>query len=435
MKLNKDISKLKLPQNLEIGVMVKKHREQLEENKISEDCYSFVLGQSPFPVPKPIKAALEKATGENDYVEAEGIESLREKVKEFNKRNYRLDIPLERILIGPGTKTILAMLFQMLEGHFILPTPAWVGYIPLLQVYCKSFEYLRMSAADDFKVTPNKLRDILKKTAEPSIFILNNPQNPTGALYSKTELIALSEVFSEYDVTVIADEIYALSTYQDGTFTSMASIYPKKTFVTNGISKDRSAGGYRLGTLILPEENKEKLFNMFSTYASSLYSNVSTPIQKACIIAYADNEEIKTYMNDTRNIHRMIGEYFSKYCDNIPGLSASKPKGGFYFTLDFNGVKDKLKKRGITTALELCHALFDNPYKVALITGDALGVDEEDFISRIAFVDYDGVAILKSYNKEKPIGREEEIKFISKHMAHMQKGFENIRQFIIDLDE
>ena len=435
MKLNKEISKMKLPQNLEIGLMVKEHREQLEEGNITEDCYSFVLGQSPFPVPKPIKAALAKATGENDYVEPEGIKALREKVKEFNRRHYDLDILLERILIGPGTKTILAMLFQMLEGHFILPTPAWVGYIPLLQVYCKSFEFLRMSAKDGFKVTPNKLRDILKKTEEPSIFILNNPQNPSGALYSKSELIALSKVFKEYDVTVIADEIYALSTYQEGSFTSMASIYPKKTFVTNGISKDRSSGGYRLGTLILPEENKEKLFNMFTTYASSLYSNVSTPIQKACLVAYADNEKIKTYMNDTRDIHRMLGDYFSQYCDKIPGLSASKPEGGFYFNLDFNGVKDKLNKKGITTALKLCHALFDNPYKVALITGDALGVDEDDFISRIAFVDYDGEAILKAYRKAKPIGREEEITFISKHLAHMQKGFENIRQFINDLDK
>jgi len=432
VKLNQNIAKLKLPENLKIGLMVKEYRNQ-HPNQDDQGCYSFELGQSPFPVPKTIQEAFKLASDENDYVQAEGLDLLREKIKSFNQAHYDLDIPIDRILIGPGSKAIIGILIQMLEGHFILPTPSWIGYIPQLNAYQKSYEYMRLSADDDYKVKPERLRKVLENIDGPSIFIINNPHNPTGAVYSKSELMALTEVFRDHDVTVISDEIYAMTTYEEGVFTSMAKIYPEKTFVTNGISKDRSAGGYRLGSLILPEEKSEKLFKIFKTYASILYSNVSTPIQVASMTAYDDHPQITSDMIDARAIHRMVGRYFSHYCNEIPGVHASTPEGGFYFVIDFNGLKDHLYNQGIHTSIDLSYAMFKEPYKVAIITGDAVGLDEDDFLVRVAFIDYDGQMILDAYRQDQPRGESEESRFILKHMSHMKKGFEMIKQFIFDL--
>ncbi len=82
---------------------------------------------------------------------------------------------------------------------------------------------------------------------------------------------------------ILADEIYALSTYDMNDFTSLAQLYPEGAFVTNGLSKDRSAGGYRLGSCILPQQDSDRLVKDFTKVAATVYTNVSTPTQYAAV--------------------------------------------------------------------------------------------------------------------------------------------------------
>jgi aspartate/methionine/tyrosine aminotransferase len=99
---------------------------------------------------------------------------------------------------------------------------------------------------------------------------------------------------------VIADEIYALAAYEIGTFTSMGTIYPEGTFVTNRLSKDRSAGGYHLGSVILLDRCSEKLIEAFTKVDATVYTNVYTSTQYAAVTAYLANKEIEEYFRINR---------------------------------------------------------------------------------------------------------------------------------------
>ena len=120
-------------------------------------------------------------------------------------------------------------------------------------------------------------------------------------------------------------------------------VYPEGCFITNGLSKDRSAGGYRLRFLHFANNvTTEKLFNDFKKVAATVYTNVSTPTQYAAIKAYEPNDEIEEYINITRQIHRIMGHYLSDEWNKVDGIKATQPDGAFYFFADFNELKPQI---------------------------------------------------------------------------------------------
>ncbi|MBW3011722.1 aminotransferase class I/II-fold pyridoxal phosphate-dependent enzyme, partial [Candidatus Woesearchaeota archaeon] len=247
---------------------------------------------------------------------------------------------------------------------------------------------------------------------------------PTGQLYKREELEAIAEICRKHNVFIIADEIYVLTTFEFNNFTSMGLIYPEGTFITNGISKDRSAGGYRLGYCILPKDSSEELKDSFRKIAAIVYTNVSTPIQYAGITAYQDHEELKQYYHNIRNIHRIVGTYFSEQLNNIPGLNATMPEGTFYLFLQFKD-KSKLKSK---TSNELENELMNN--KIAAVTGDACLLKKDDFGARMAFVEYNGQEALTNYQNNPPKTKEEEIKFVKNNCPKIIQGIEALRSLL-----
>ncbi len=121
------------------------------------------------------------------------------------------------------------------------------------------------------------------------------PTTQPGGLYTHKELMEIAEVCRKSKTLVLADEIYALTTYDIETFVSMGTVYPEGTFVTGGLSKDRSSAGYRFGACILPSTCSEKRVTDFSKLAATLYTNITTPIQYAAVTAYSSNATIERY--------------------------------------------------------------------------------------------------------------------------------------------
>ena len=143
----------------------------------------------------------------------------------------------------------------------------------------------------------------------------------------------------------------------------MGSIYPEGTFVTNGLSKDRSAGGYRLGYCILPTNSSEKLASDYKKVAATVYTNVSTPTQYAAVKAYEPNEEIEDYISTTRQIHKIMGRYVSEEWNKVEGVTTTKPHGACYFFPDFNQLKEFLKKKKVDKPV------IDNPKELHVGAG------------------------------------------------------------------
>ena len=431
IQVENQVDKVVMPDNLKVGLMVAEQRKKCASGGCTEEFYGLGFGQSPFHVLPVLSKALAESTEKGHYSAAEGILELRMAISDFNKRHFGLDVDPNRIVIGPGTKDIINTLFGIIKGDVIIPSPSWIGYRPQIHLLNKHFHTFFLKPQHDYKIQPDEFEEFVSKLHdEQHMLVLNNPHNPTGALYTKQELEDLANVCRKHNVLVLADEIYALDTYDFSQFTSMGTIYPEGTFVTNGLSKDRSAGGYRLGSCILPTTSSEKLASDYKKVAATVYTNVSTPTQYAAIKAYEANQEIDQYIAITRDIHRIMGAYLSEQWNNIDGITATKPKGAFYFYADFNQLEPNLKRKNVMTSNQLGESLLSCPFHIAVVTGDSCMLEPDNFGARIAFVDYDGKSTYDNYRNNKPKTPSDEIEFVKRNAPLMVKSTESLKEWV-----
>lgn len=428
MKLTPSVQGLVMPENLAVNAMIKAHRERLKQGLESFDYAHFALGQSPFPVPQPIAHALQAAAFDNAYGSAIGSHALAQAIVAFNRHHFNLDLDSDQVVISNGTKLLIYMLITMLEGHFIVPIPAWVGYVPQLEFLKRPYTTVRLKAEEDYKLNLDVLEPLLKQHS-PAILVLNNPHNPTGALYTAEELKAIAAVCERTQAIILADEIYGLVTYDQSQFHSMAEFYPQRTFVTQGLSKDRSAAGYRLGVCVLPKENTALLKERFTALASTLYTNVATPIQTAAITAYQTTPQMQTFIDQTRKVHQAVAGYVTDTLQTM-GLPCSIPEGSFYVVIDFNRFKSSLRTYHFDTAHALTHSLLEAPYHIALVMGAALGCAEDDLLARLAFVDYDGQAVFDALNKNENTSIPLDESFIKRYMPRVVEGLVRLESWV-----
>ena len=425
------VKKIVMPDNLKMGLMIAEQRKKCASGGCNEEYFALGFGQSPFHVPPPLVKALASSANQGHYSAAEGILELRQAISGFNKRHFGIDVDPSRIVIGPGTKDLINTLVNIVKGGVILPSPSWIGYRPQITLLDKHFHIFHLKPEFNYRIQPDDLDEFVSKIeSEQHMMVLNNPHNPTGTVYTKQELEKIAEVCRKHNILVIADEIYALDTYEINNFTSMGLVYPEGSFITNGLSKDRSAGGYRLGSCILPTTSTEELENDFKKVAATVYTNVSTPTQYAAIKAYEPNEEIEEYINITRQIHRIMGTYLSEEWNKVDGIKATKPEGGFYFFADFNELADDLKKKGVTTSNQLGESALSCPHHIGIITGDACLLEPNDYGARIAFVDYDGKKTFDNYKQNPPRSNSDELEFVKQNAPMMVKSVNALKEWV-----
>jgi aspartate aminotransferase len=393
--------------------------------------YGFAFGQSPFPVPKPVQDALVQHANKGAYAGVSGIPELREAISQYNKRNFGFDADPRRIYVGPGTKELIFNLLEILHGTVILPTPAWLGYLPQIRFLKKNYHMLHVRS--NGKITPNDLEHlILRLHDRQKILILNNPNNPTGLVYSRLELEEITDVCRKHEVLVISDEIYAQTTYDINKFVSMGRIYPEGTFVTNGLSKSHAAGGYRLGYVIFPQHTYE-LRQQFKKILATEYTATSTPIQYAAIAGFQESREMDEYLEIARKIHQIMGDYTYQTLNKIEGVKTTKPESTFYLLANFNAYSDYFLANKISNSQKFSESLIQHPYHTALVGGDSLVLERTDFSARIAFVDYDGKRAMKNYVNSTPKTSSERIEFVKNNAPKIVDGLAMIQRYLTDI--
>jgi aspartate aminotransferase len=420
-----------MPENLKLNTFLKEFHSDCPHSECSFGLYGFAFGQSPFPVPLLIQEALMKNANQGTYAPVPGIPELRNAISKYNKHYFGMDVAPERIYVGPGTKELIFNLLEILHGTVILPTPAWLGYLPQIRFLKKNFHML--PAKPNKKFSPGDLKRLaLRLQDRQKILILNNPHNPTGLLYDKYELEEIAYVCREQNITIISDEIYAQTTYDFSKFVSMGKIYPEGTFVTNGLSKSHAAGGYRLGYVIFPKHAVD-LRKQFKKILATEYTAVSTPIQYAAVAGFEISKEIDIYFDATRKIHQIMGEYTYNALSTIKGIRLTKPDATFYLLADFNAFANDLRKAKITTSQKLSESLIVHPYHTAIVGGDSLVLERTDFSARIAYVDYNGTKALQNYLENTPKTSSERTEFVKNNAPKMVAGIEMIGRFFEDL--
>ena len=431
--VDQQVEDIEMPENLKLNTFLQEFHSNCPHPECNFGFYGFAFGQSPFPVPKIVQNALIKNADKGAYAAVPGIPELRSAISKYNKYYFGLDVDSKRIYVGPGTKELIFNLLEILHGTVILPTPAWLGYLPQIRFLKKNYHMLPTRA--NKKISPNDLKKLaLRLQDRQKILILNNPHNPTGLLYDRLELEEIADVCRDQNITVISDEIYAQTTYDFAKFVSMGKIYPEGTFVTNGLSKSHAAGGYRLGYVIFPQHAVD-LKIQFKKILATEYTAVSTPIQHAAIAGFEISKDIDEYFEITRNIHRIMGEYVHNALSSIKGIKTTKPDATFYLLADFNAFATDLQKIKINTSQKLSESLIIHPYHTAIVGGDSLVLERTDFSARIAFVDYDGSKVFQNYLNNKPKSASDKLEFVKNNAPKLVDGINMIKLFFDNLQK
>ena len=425
--LENHLEAIEIPANLRINDQIKYYRKKCAEMGCYKPYHHFAFGQSPFSPPAKIVEALRKNADKHDYVPTAGIPELRETIAEYYKNVFNINCKSNQVVISPGSKEMISMILAVLQGTVFIPSPSWVSYLPQAKILKKKVSSIKLTSSNHYKLTSGQLEDSLSQDfSQQKILILNSPNNPSGAVYSRNELEALAEVCKKFNVIVISDEIYARTSFNFENYTSMAHVYPEKTIITGGLSKDRSAGGYRMGVGIFPDDNK--LIDDVLKIAGSTYSCVSAPIQYASIVAYSRDPEVEEYISDCTQIHSTIGKITSSRINEIEGIHATIPEGAFYLFVDFNDYKENLRKIGFLTCSEFCEHLVHVEH-TALLPGNSLLLPEDDFAVRLSYVDYDGDEVLKAWQQNPPITDREKEDFFEKYCPLISQGIQSIERY------
>jgi len=338
------------------------------------DIVDLSVGEPDFPTPENAKTAGIRAIQQNftKYTENEGIPTLKKAVLARMKEDYGLTYEMNQVIVSPGAKASLFLIFQALvdEGEeVIIPAPYWVTY-PMAVTLAKGRPVVVPTKEENgFILTPDDLKAAINPSTKA--IVLNNPSNPTGAAYSKSQLEALAEVVRGEDVFVIADEIYGQLVYDDFEFRSFASLgedVKKKTIVVNGVSKSYSMTGWRIGYALGPAEIIDGLAKIQSHSTSNPCS----------ISQYASLEALSGPQHE---VSRMVAEFQRRrnYClrrlKSIPNISCFEPQGAFYLFPNFSSYYNKEANGAVVrNSYGLAYYLLREA-RVAIVPGDSFGND------------------------------------------------------------
>ena len=365
MSLSSLLSRFNEPETLKMA----KLGRQLRSEGI--DIVDLSLGEPDFDTPSHIKEAAIKAIHDNysHYTPVSGFVDLKEAICHKLQRDNSILYKPENIVVSTGAKQCIANLILALvdkTDEVIIPTPYWVTYSELVRLAGGEVKFVETTLEHNYKITPKQLEDAI--TDKTKLFMFSSPCNPSGAVYSNEELIALSLVFEKHPhVYIMSDEIYEYINYV-GKHVSIATIasLKERVIVVNGLSKGFAMTGWRLGYMASSVEIAkacEKLQGQFTSGANSI-------TQKAAVCALTESLE-PTY--------KMVEEFVKRrkrvfeLATEIEGFKSFQPEGAFYLFPDVTFYFGKTDgETVINNATDLCMYLIYNAH-VSSVSGDAFG--------------------------------------------------------------
>lgn len=368
MSISKRVSSLSPSITLAITAQAKKMKAE------GVDILEFGAGEPDFDTPAHIKEAAKKAidSGFTKYTPASGMQELKEAVSKKFKNDNNLSYSPEEILVSCGAKHSLfnAILTLCNQGdEVLLPSPYWVSYPEMIKIAGAKPVILGTTQENNFKITPGQLKEAI--TSRTKLLILNSPSNPTGMVYTREELLSISNILAREGIFCISDEIYEKIIYEGEVHTSIASLGPeikKLTIVVNGVSKSYSMTGWRIGFAAGPKE----LIQAMSNLQSHSTSNPTSISQKAALAALEGSQAPLGKMVVEFSKRR---DYLVEALNSIKGISCLKPSGAFYVFPNITQLLGKLFKGEIIKDSVFLARIFLSEARVAVVPGSALGAD------------------------------------------------------------
>lgn len=332
------------------------------------------LGEPDFDTPEFIKEAAKKALdqGFTKYSPVPGYEDLRQAICDKLKQENHLRYTPNQIVVSNGAKQCIAniCLAMLNEGdEAIILAPYWVSYNDIVKFVGGVPIIVSAGIEQDFKVKPAQIKAAI--TPKTKLIIFSSPCNPTGSVYSKSELEDIADVLAEHqDIIVVSDEIYEYIQFGGDhfSFANLPGMYDR-TITVNGFSKGYSMTGWRLGYLAAPAwiaAACAKIQGQFTSGASSFG-------QKAAIAALQAGLDKMVFMTAAFKKRR---DLVIEGLDKIEGIKTNHPTGAFYVFPDISYFFGRsYKHHHIKDSNDFAEFILEEAH-VALVAGEAFGANE-----------------------------------------------------------
>lgn len=346
------------------------------------DIVSFGVGEPDFNTPQNIidAAVLAMNEGKTKYTAVSGIVELKEAIARKLYKDNGLKYEAQNIIVSTGGKQCLFNAFAAILNpgdEVLIPKPYWVSYPELVKLNDGIPVFVETNREEDFKVNYKNLEKYV--TDKTKAIVLNSPNNPTGSIYNRDELMEIAKFAKKYDLYIISDEMYEKLIYGDNKHISIASLSEdafNRTIVVNGLSKAYAMTGWRVGYLA----GKKEIIKLMNSIQSHTTSNVNSIAQYASLEALTGPQEEMKIMQDEFDRRRKV---MMTLLDEIPNVSYIEPKGAFYILVNIEEVLKKYKMNGSN---EFCQKLLEKE-SVVVIPGIAFGEDNSIRLSYATSMD------------------------------------------------
>ncbi len=298
------------------------------------DIISLSVGEPDFAMPahvaEAVRAAL--AAGDTKYTPVAGTARLRAAAALHFERDLGLATTPEQVVISAGGKQAIfhALLATLNPGDEVLiPAPWWVSYPEIARFAGATVVPLKTTADGGFRITAEQLAAAI--TPRTRWLLLNSPGNPTGAVYSAEDLLALGAVLARHpQVLVMSDDIYAPLRYGAGHHATLAAVCPElaeRVLTVSGVSKSHAMTGLRIGVATGPAWLIEAMVRLQSHSSG----NPASLSQAAAVAALEGPQD---FLADWRERFRMRRDLCVAAINAVAGLSTPVPDGAFYCMVD-----------------------------------------------------------------------------------------------------
>ena len=330
---------------------------------------SMGSGEPDFDTPVNIQKAATQAigAGETRYTAVDGTPQLKKAICEKFKRENGLEYSDNEVMVSSGGKQVFYNLCQAILNkgdEVIIPSPYWVSYPDMVLLADATPVFIETGLEQEFKITAEQLESSLN--ANTKLLVLNSPSNPTGAVYTKSEIESLGAVLEKHPhVNVISDDIYEHIRWEDDEFVNIAMACPKlkdRTIILNGVSKAYAMTGWRIGYAAGPEE----IIKAMKKIQGQSTSNPSSISQAAALEAISGDQ---SFINMMVAAFERRHNFLVNSLNAIDGIECPQSRGAFYSFPRVQGLIDRL---GLKNDIEFSTYCLDK-ISLALVPGSAFG--------------------------------------------------------------
>ncbi len=330
------------------------------------DSINFGLGEPDLPTPQFLRdeAARVARDEQNGYTSHPGMPALRTKIAE---KYPHLDLEMTNVVVTCGSQEAMTAAFLAIVDKgddVLLPNPSFPAYDACVKISEGNPVYYRLPADKEFAFDIDEFKRAITPKTKAAVVI--SPSNPTGKIFTPTDLQQIADALDGTGIFLITDEIY--SDLYFGERPRSASEFYDKTIIVSGLSKSLSMTGWRLGWAA---SSQSEIVNAIQILHGFLTVCASAITQKAALLGWTD--EAEAAKQHARDVYRQRGAFLVDLFEKEMGLHATSPEGAFYTMLDVRSLGDDI---------EIAEKCLQN--RVITVPGVAFGSEAKGFL-RISF--------------------------------------------------